>query len=100
MTHVTPVTSFYRNIVQIGPTAPTYSTLTQSVSPLVIGQAYTLRFYLSNSAASACSIVVTFGSMTLLSSTNAAIASWTQYNRTFTATAVTQVLTFAAYNSA
>ena len=84
----------------MGPIAPTYSTLTQSVSPLVIGKTYMLSFYLSNSAASACSVVVTFGNTTLLRSANAAIASWTLYNRTFTATAVTQVLTFAAYNSA
>ena len=100
MYRLTSSPSLHRNVVQIGPIAPTYSTLTQSVGPLVIGQAYTLSFYLSNSATSACSIVVTFGSTTLLSSANAAIASWTLYNRTFTATAVTQVLTFAAYNSA
>ena len=94
-----PPSTKHRNVLQMGPVASKYSSASQSVSPLVVGKAYTLSFYLANSATSGCSIVVTFGKLTLLSSANAAIPSWTFYNLPFNATATSQTLTFAAYNT-
>ena len=88
------------NVVAIGPTAPNYSTLSQNLGPLVIGQTYFLSFYIGNPAStSSCSLIVTVGSTRLLSTNNTALSLWTPYNLTFVANATNATLSFSAFNT-
>ena len=88
------------NYVQIRSPAPTYSTVSQMLSPFDIGQSYSLGFYVRNpSATNFCSLLMTIGSTRLLSTNNTAIPSWTKYNLTFIASTRDAILSFSAYNT-
>ena len=83
----------------MGPMAPNYSVISQMVSGFVIGRAYNLSLYLTNSASSDCSFVVKIGVAILLNSINTAYAPWTHLSWTFTATNSSHELALSGYNS-
>ena len=87
------------NTVAIGPSAPTFSTVAQSLSPFIIGQNYSLLFNVTNLASGNCNLIVTIGSLTLLNTMNTYLPQWTLFNLTFTATSSYATLAFSAYNT-
>ena len=87
------------NTLAIGPSAPTFSTVTQGLSPFIIGQNYSLLFNVTNLASGNCNLIVTIGSLTLLNTMNTMLPQWTLFNLTFTAISSYAALAFSAYNT-
>jgi len=91
------------NTLNIGPYCCTPSTGIQTIGSLTVGAMYILSFYMQNTGTwpttgLSCSLAVTIGSSSLMTTSNTAVPNWTGYSFFFKATTASMDLKFAAYN--
>ena len=87
------------NMVQMGARYPATSTLSQVVSGFVVGQRYSLGFFIKNNyTMSYCGLNISVGSNLLLSTYNIMIPFWALYNFSFTANTTNATVLFSAFH--
>jgi hypothetical protein len=80
------------------PTGQPYSTISQTVNGLTVGDTYTLSFYLEQRPGNGQNPVTVSVGSTAYSAVTPTGSGWDLYTDTFTATSTSELLTFSVYN--